>query len=79
MTQTEMILTPVAPAPGSDEDKVLSAIKSRHEGLTTGELIRSCYCACVTKAITRLRRHGWPIVSSPIEGSRQFLYKLENV
>jgi hypothetical protein len=78
MVQGEFVLTPVEPSPGSDEMKVLSAIKSRRDGLTTGQLIRSCYCACITKAVTRLRRHGWQIVSSPIEGSRQFLYRLEN-
>ncbi len=77
MTQTELILKPIDPEPGSDEAKTLAAIKAKPEGITTGELIRSCYVACITKAITRLRRHGWPITTHDIEGQRQKLYTLE--
>jgi hypothetical protein len=77
MTQQEIAFHPVFPTPGSDEAKVLEAIKGFPRGLTTGELIRACFVACATKAVTRLRRHGWPIVSKPIEGSRQYLYYLE--
>ena len=79
MTQTELFAQPVTPAPGSDESKVLDAIKSQPHGIMTGELIRACFVACITKAVTRLRRHGWPIVSRPVEGSRQFLYYLERI
>lgn len=78
MVQAELVLHPIQPTPGSDEDKVLSLIRQWPEGITTGEMIPRLGCADYRSAISRLRRlHGWPIKTIGIKGQRQKLYRLE--
>ena len=77
MVQAELQFKPEEPPADSDEGKVLAILRANPGGLTTGELIRSCYVACITKAKTRLVRRGWPVTTTPIEHSRQYLWRLD--